>query len=415
MTMPASTSRTASDGLPRINSGHAPQINNQMPRGPVFGWASFESSEIAELESVDGLGHKQFTTSGRAAIYHALLQLELPQGSLVLIPTYHCPTMVAPVILAGAQPIYFGISADGLPDLSRIPLQTATVAKAMLVPHYFGLAQSLAGVRRWCDAHQIVLIEDCAHSFFGVAGERSVGSWGDFATASLSKFFPLPEAGLLASASRQLKPIDLQPQGFKAQTKGFFDVLEQAAQFRRLPGLNYAINAMFGLKRALRRKAQPGPVNKQAAQADFMTQSDMSRITKAPLLMSMLVGKSLPRRRIIERRRENYDIYARELAVLPNGRALFPKIAESCAPYVFPIWVDDPDEVYQSMRSRGFPVFRWDQLWPGTPQIDGDVGLRWSHHVLQLLCHQDLSSRDVASTATAVKQLLSKNNILTTE
>ena len=37
-----------------------------------------------------------------------------------------------------------------------------------------------AEVRAWCDAQSIALIEDCAHSFFGTAGNRPVGAWGDY-------------------------------------------------------------------------------------------------------------------------------------------------------------------------------------------------------------------------------------------
>jgi len=67
----------------KTNSGPLKQNERPMPRGPIFGWASFKSSRIAELGSVEKLANKQFTTSGRAAIYHALSQLQLPAGSQV--------------------------------------------------------------------------------------------------------------------------------------------------------------------------------------------------------------------------------------------------------------------------------------------------------------------------------------------
>ena len=39
---------------------------------------------------------------------------------------------------------------------------------------------------------------DDPHTLFGQAGERPVGAWGDCATASLTKFLPTSELGLLA-------------------------------------------------------------------------------------------------------------------------------------------------------------------------------------------------------------------------
>ena len=168
---------------------------------------------------MEDLAHAAFTTSGRAAIYQALLQLKLPAGSTVLVPTYHCPTMVAPVPLANLNVAYFGLHADGLPDLGSIDTATATRSRAMIVSHYFGLARSLAEVRQWCDQHGIALIEDCAHCYFGEAGARPVGAWGDYSTASLSKFFPVSERGVLASAHRPITDLRLTPPGLKAQLK----------------------------------------------------------------------------------------------------------------------------------------------------------------------------------------------------
>lgn len=378
-----------------------------MPRGPVFGWDSFRSISGFDLASVEQLPHQAYTTSGRSAIYQALCQLKLAPDSTVLLPTYHCPTMVAPVLLAGARPSYFAILPNGLPDLDRIPAEIARQASAMLVPHYFGLPQSLARVRAWCDEHRIMLIEDCAHSLFGEAGERSVGAWGDFATASLSKFLPVPEGGLLASSTRPLLPLQLVPQGLKAELKGFVDVIEVATLNHSLKGLNGAVGSLFWLKRAWR-----SPVAAQAAapaassERDFMVGSDMQRIDRAPLVVSRWLMRGLPRSRIIARRRENYDRYAHELRDCGGARALFQIDSARTAPYVFPLWVDDAERVYQSLRTRGYPVFRWDRIWPDTPKSPGDTGPLWSRHVLQLLCHQDLSCDDIGATAAAINRLL---------
>jgi hypothetical protein len=73
---------------------------------------------------------------------------------------------------------------------------------------------------------------------------------------------------------------------------------------------------------------------------------------------------------------------------------------------VFALWVDDADRVYQALREQELPVFRWDRVWPGTPVVEGDQGPLWSRHVLQLLCHQNLSAADVEHTARAILSLL---------
>lgn len=377
-----------------------------LPKGPVFGWSSFQLTDAPGIPSVEDLPHMAFTTSGRSAIYQALLQLQLPPHSTVLVPTYHCPTMVAPVLLADHQPVYFGIRADGLPDLQSIDPAVAQQARVMIVSHYFGLAQSLHEVRAWCDCHGIALIEDCAHCYFGQAGERPIGAWGDYCTASLSKFFPVPEAGLLGSTCHNLLPLRLAQQGIKAQIKGWIDVIETATRHQRLWGLNRFFAAIFNLKRGAKETTTPPAPALLVPEAKMMEGCNMARIRHRPLVVSMLLRRLLPRGRIIAQRQRNFAIYFGLLSDLTGAKPLVALPKKPVAPYVFPLWVEDADRVYHALRAQGIPVFRWDQIWPGTPTLLHDVGLGWSRHVLQLLCHQDLCEADILHSAQCLQTLL---------
>jgi perosamine synthetase len=364
---------------------------------------------MPNVHSIENLKHKILTTSGRAAIYQAFLQLKLPASSGVLVPTYHCPTMVAPVLLANLTVVYFPLLPSGLPHLDAIDESAIKNCKVMLVPHYFGLAKSLKKVREWCDERKIALIEDCAHCYFGAAGERAVGEWGDFATASLSKFFPLPEAGLLASASRSISPIVQKKPPLKAQIKGCIDVIELASRYHRFSGIRPVLETFFKLKNI---RSQPSEVSDTMAKPEaieMMRDCDMARIEKAPLWSAVVLKNILPRGRIISQRQENFSIYSTYFSNTPGARPLFPQDTDtviSTAPYVFPLWVDEPDSIYQALRALKLPVFRWDRIWPDTPTLPGDIGPLWSHHVLQLLCHQDLNTADIDRTAQTVLHLL---------
>jgi len=380
----------------------------QLPRTPLLDWSSFAGPRrLAGVPSIDDMAASCLTTSGRAAIYLALLQLRLDPGSLVLVPTYHCPTMVAPVILAGLRVAYFGIGATGLPQLGTIADATAAHAKAMLVSHYFGHPRSLAEVRQWCDARQIALIEDCAHCYFGSAGERPVGAWGDFATASLSKFFPVPEGGVLASASRPIVAPKLTPQGLRVELKSWTDVLESAVTYGRLAGVGWVLARIFAIKNRINRSRAAAAQDESTAPPNMMLACDMGRITRRPASTAVVLKRLLPHGRIITRRRSNYAVYAQYFRQVDGAYPLYPEAAADAVPYVFPLWVDDADRVYQNLRSLALPVFRWDRIWPDTPLLAGDVGPSWSRHVLQLLCHQDLSDADVTRTAVATLALLS--------
>ena len=380
-----------------------------LPRGPVLDWSSFTQGEPSALSSVVELRHTALVTSGRAAIYQALRALHLAPGSTVLVPSYHCPTMVAPVVVAGLHARFFGLRLDGLPDLDRIDPECAALAKAMIVSHYFGRSQSLAEVRQWCDQRGIALIEDCAHCFFGQAGDRPIGAWGDYATASLTKFFPVPEGGLLASNTRALPALALAPPSLKAQLKGWLDVLELASQHHRLAGLGHLMRPLFRLKNV--RRAPPSAPSARAGAPTpdtMLADSDMARVAQAPLWATRVLS-ALPRARMVAQRRQNFATYARHFEAVPGARPLFAlgkPASTPAAPYVYALWVDDADRVYQALREQHLPVFRWDRIWPGTPTLAGDQGPLWSRHVLQLLCHQDLSEADVVYTSRAILALL---------
>lgn len=384
-----------------------------LPKAPVLGWHSLWPRGHSPLPSVGQLPHRAYTTSGRAALLSALQQLALPPGSGVLVPTYHCPTMVAPVLQAGLTPLYFPIGHDGLPQLDGISAAAAGQARAMFVAHYFGLPQSLHAVRAWCDARGIALVEDCAHSYFGQAGGRPVGAWGDLATASLSKFFPVSEGGLLASAHRPLRPLGLAPAGLRAQIKGGFSVLEYAHRHGRLAGPSQLLAPLFWLQNggSQHQDTTAPPTPEGTADADeMMTGCDMGRVARAPTWVARALHRTLPQASIVHRRRRNFQAYIEALAADPATptavRPLVAHLPDGAAPYVFPLWVDSAplaDALYTRLRLAQLPVFRWDRIWPGTPADPQDSGPVWSRQVVQLLCHQDLCSADIQQVIASVR------------
>jgi selenocysteine lyase/cysteine desulfurase len=374
------------------------QIARQ-PTRPTFGWDNLSGERTAGLPAVDDLPHTRLLTSGRAALFAAMKSLGVQPGDTVLAPSYHCPTLVAPLRAAGAVVQFYPLGPDGLPVLDAITPAPGT--RAVVVAQLFGLPQSLAAVRAWCDEHGIALVEDCAHSFFGQAGERPVGHWGDLATASVSKFFPVPEGGLLASA-RPLPVQALRPAGARQQAKAWVDVLERASDQGRLTGLNLPLSALFRLKNGPPRALSTG-TPREMNEAGMLADCDLARSEQAPpALTRRLLG--LPRARIVARRRAHYGTLYRLTRHLPGARPLFGPLPQQAAPYVMPLWVDAPEPVYAALRAAGCAVFRWDRVWPGTPDFTDDHGALWRTHVLQLLCHQDLTEPMLARTCDVLTQ-----------
>ena len=367
--------------------------------------------EPSSVPDVTWLPHCLFTTSGRAAIGLALEELGVGPGDKVLVPSYHCPTMVSPIVAAGAVPEFFPIDDEGLPVVAALAQMDLRRAKAMLAVHYFGIPLSLGESRQFCDRHGIALIEDCAHAFFGEVGGRQVGTWGDLAIASLTKFFPIPEGGCLISERRPLTKARLRDQGWFADLRQFVDIIELGAAHGRFAPLGPLLNASFAARDLLRGRrvgvSNAALLNSIEPDPDSATPAfDHELARQRPAAIARFLVRRANRRQIVDHRRRNHQLLAETLAGANGLSALNSTLPQSAVPYVFPVWVDEPERSYHALRLAGVPVFRWDILWPGVPEMPNDVGLSWSQHVIQLGCHQDLSEADIRSIAVTVRQIV---------
>lgn len=394
-----------------------PTLN--LPRLPVFGWNTLRGARPASLPSVLDLPNLVWTSSGKASIAFALREMRVGVGDFVLVPTYHCSSIVAPIVATGALPLFYPISATGAPQLDRIAAFNLSKVRGMIAAHYFGLPQPMRSIREFCDRQHIALIEDCAHAMFGHVDGQAVGTWGDYAIASLTKFFPVLEGGCLASSRHPLREVPTLARSIGDEVKNAFDMLETAIRFRGLPGINSGLAALFALKNKLRHRntstAQHPPA--AAPQLPDVVREGLAAFEKnSPLWMKPLRGtrwlaQRSKRESVIALRRRNYQYLALKMTGIPGTRPLFPVLPEGAAPYVFPLLVNDPERYYQQVRLSGVPVYRWDWRWPDTPEQAGDAGAQWAQQVFQIGCHQDLGINTLDAMVSTLKELLASAHL----
>jgi perosamine synthetase len=384
-----------------------------LPRLPVLGWDTFAGEKDSALPCVLDHPHRVYTQSGRAAIALAIATLDIGRGDAVLVPTFHCPTMISPIVAAGAEPLFFPIDNLGAPRLDVLSVQDLRLVRAMLVAHYFGLPQTMSTVRKFCDERGIALIEDCAHAMFGKVEGRPIGGWGDFAIASLTKFFPVTDGGCLVLASGMAMPRSLGRRSSISEVRSVANSIESGARHHRLRGLNTPVNAFFAIANRMRhRRNSRSAIASTDPPNEFLRSGSMEtplQSVTAPVDASKWakwIARSAHRERIVMARRRNYLYLAGELGSIPGAVPLLPQLPDDAAPYVFPIWAEQPEASYQAIREAGVPIFRWDQIWPGTPEIRGDFGVQWAKHIFQLGCHQDLSIDDLSRMVDRLRQLV---------
>ena len=67
-----------------------------IPTQPVLSFGSFLGG-ARRVPSVLDAGNCRFVTSGRVAIALALKQMKIGAGDSVMVPAYHCASMIEPV------------------------------------------------------------------------------------------------------------------------------------------------------------------------------------------------------------------------------------------------------------------------------------------------------------------------------
>ncbi len=392
----------------------------RVPKNPVLGWASFSRApsrsrtdrerQASAYPNILALPHKQYVTSARVAIALALQRLGVGAGDRVLVPAYHCLSMVEPIVFCGATPLFFPLTATLEVPLAALAATDLTDVRAIIVTHYFGFPQAMKSIAAFARARGIPVIEDCAHAVFGIADDAPIGSWGDYAAVSLMKFFPVYDGGCLISARHSLADLALQRPSGRFEAKALLNSIERGLFYRRFPGMQAAAqttlsmkDAMWrGFKRLRARSAKPFAYHDPAA-SDGVNGLDPAWLDRRISFASQQLVERLPVARIIERRRANYQRLDDALRELPSARPLFDHLPAGVVPYVFPLWVDRPDRVFARLKNDGVPLFRWERLWNDEAARIDPLSARYATEIFQLPCHQEITDDELGWIIERVK------------
>lgn len=349
--------------------------------------------------------------SGAAAIALALREIGIGAGDTVLIPAYHCRSMVEPALAVGAGVDLYRLHPDLRVDMDDVRRKTNSQTRALLLPHYFGFPQPIDELRGWCDVHGISLIEDCAHAFFGQDGGVVLGARGDYAVTSVRKFFPTVDGGLLMSARGRTLGAHSRTRRWREEIKPSLNLIEDAFAYGRLGGIYFLLAPLLWIKDLLwaawkRARRAPASVASDAAEpaAASFRYLDANNLDAPMSRISLAIMRWSARARIINQRRERYRQWERALRDVAGAHALHAELPESVVPYMFPLVVDDPDHVFPALKRLGIPIWRWDDL----RHTGCTVSDRFATALLQLPCHQELRDREMAWMIRSVRAVLTR-------
>lgn len=136
-------------------------------------------------------GKAKLLYKGREALELALQLAALPQGAAVAINGFTCYAVYQAIVEQGLVVEYLDIDKTSL-DFSVQTLQKAIKRnpkiKAVIVQNSLGFPAQVPEIKTVCEQHDLVLIEDLAHSVGTVyANGQEAGSVGDFVVFSFSQ------------------------------------------------------------------------------------------------------------------------------------------------------------------------------------------------------------------------------------
>lgn len=168
-----------------------------------------EVSEVALLEEefarAMGARHALAVASGGYALATALRAVGVEAGEPVLTNAFTLAPVPGAIAAVGARPVFVGVTEDLVIDLDELESRLGE-ARVLLLSHMRGHICDMDRLMAMCDAAQVSVIEDCAHTmgarWNGVPSGR-FGRIGAFSTQTY-KHLNSGEGGLLVTDEPEL-------------------------------------------------------------------------------------------------------------------------------------------------------------------------------------------------------------------
>lgn len=143
-----------------------------------------------------GVKYCSLVNSGSSANLLAFMALtsdelgdrKIQKGDEVITVAATFPTTIAPIIQYDAVPVFLDITLESLNiDVTQLSQALTPKTKAVMLAHTLGNPFDLNAIKKFCNQHQLWLIEDNCDALGSTYDGKLTGTFGDIATSS---FYP---------------------------------------------------------------------------------------------------------------------------------------------------------------------------------------------------------------------------------
>lgn len=361
----------------------------------------------------------RYTFKARGAIFHYLMALPRSTRREVLLPSYHCPTIVYAIRRAGYIPRYYGVLEDLTIDLNSFRNALGPQTAAALIINYFGFPTDCSKVRELTHAEGAYLLEDCSHSFLKANPLQMTGGRGDASVFALWKLIPSGAGGLVTVNNESVKlPEICTSVGTRTWLRGVKRLLDQVIDslaFRPAKGKRGTIDNIN-----IQTQAGGTPVRGEESNLDVeeirLHYPDLAEDfeTRIPAIQKLILTHT-ELQRVAAARRANYLTLLHELEGCREVKPLFGTLPDTVVPWCLPIRIKDRSQFDFRMRRRGVPLFTFgERLHPSLFDQEGisrellQTARSLRDSVLCIGIHQNLNSDTIKSAGRHIIEVISE-------
>lgn len=166
---------------PQVDESDINAVTNAVRSGK---WSSNLGEEIHQFENefaaYNNVKHAVCVNSGNAALQLALAALGVCPGDEVIVPDYTYIATATAVLMNGAVPVLVDIDPQTYNiDPASVCRAITSRTKAIIPVHFSGSVCAMDELSKIAQEHNLVIVEDAAHSHGGTWKNQALGTIGD--------------------------------------------------------------------------------------------------------------------------------------------------------------------------------------------------------------------------------------------
>ncbi len=185
-------------------------IDRLMHSGDLFRYTAPKDAPVALLEAefAQMMGSKfaLAVSSCSAALFLSLKALDLPRDARVLIPGFTFAAVPSSVVHADCVPVLCEVGENYRIDMADFEAKLDDDIQAVIISHMRGHTSDMDAIMALCDARNIPVIEDAAHSLGTLWHDKKIGTIGKIGCFSFQsyKMINAGEGGILITDDADL-------------------------------------------------------------------------------------------------------------------------------------------------------------------------------------------------------------------